>query len=157
MKPHEEMYEVFRPLISAGRAEDVIVVLKKLIELWPDFAVAHNDLGVLYYNLGEKEKTLTHYQEAIRLQPENIIFLKNLADFYYVEEGRVEEAMQIYVRVLESHPEDVETLLATGRICGTVEKYNDARIFYNRVLEIEPWNFEAKQNLESLGTSTSEF
>jgi tetratricopeptide (TPR) repeat protein len=147
---HEEMYEIFRPLIISSKLEDSIDILKKLVELWPDFSVAHNDLGVLYYNAGEKEKALIHYQEATRLQPENITFQKNLADFYYVEECRIEDALRIYVKILESYPKDIETLLATAHICGSLRKIDDAKVFYNRVLEIEPWNSVARQKLESI-------
>jgi cytochrome c-type biogenesis protein CcmH/NrfG len=54
------------------------------------------------------------------------------------------------VDVLAIQPEDVETLLITGHICVSLQKFDDAKVFYNRVLEIEPWNTDARQNLETL-------
>ena len=148
METRQKFYEIFYPLIRSAPAESAISVLQNLLERWPDFAVAHNDLGVLYYNRGEKEKALPHYREAARLQPENITFRKNLADFYYIEQGRIEEALELYVSILRSHPKDIETLMATGHICESLNKPDDARVFYNRILEIEPWNTEARQKLE---------
>lgn len=150
MKLHEEIYEIFRPLISSSHPQNAIDVLKKLVETWPNFAIAHNDLGVLYYDTGDKEKALMHYQKATRFQPSNITFQKNLADFYYVEQGRVEEALQLYVKILEIDPEDVETLLVTGHICVALNQFDDAKVFYNRVLEIEPWKTEIQENLKKL-------
>ena len=38
-------------------------------------------------------KALKHYERAVELQPANINFVKNLADFYYVEVGRIEDAL----------------------------------------------------------------
>jgi Flp pilus assembly protein TadD len=117
---------------------------------FPDFVLAHNDLGVLYYNTGNKDKALMHYEQAARLETGNITFKKNLADFYFVEQNRVEDALKLYVDVLAIEPEDVETLLITGHICVSLHKFDDAKVFYNRVLEIEPWNKDVRQNLETL-------
>ena len=58
--------------------------------------------------------------------------------------------MQIYVKILEHHPEDVETLMAVGYICENMNKLDDARVFYQQVLEIEPWNLEARQKQDAL-------
>ncbi len=79
-------------------------------------------------------------------------FQKNLADFYYVEMGRVEDALRIYVKILEANPEDVETLLITGHICVALEKFQDAEVFYSRVLEIEPGHQDALQFLDKLNS-----
>ena len=116
----------------------------------PQFALAHNDLGVLKYNKGDKEKALSHYEQAARINPHNLNFQKNLADFYFVESGRVEDALTIYNKVLEVDFGDVEALMSMGLICEALERSEDARHFYNRVLENEPWNEDARQQLENL-------
>jgi Flp pilus assembly protein TadD len=150
MKSPEEMYQEIQPLVENGWYDVAINALEKLSEAYPDFALAHNDLGVLYYKQGDKGKAQANYKKAAELQPENITFQKNLADFYYVETGRIEDALRIYKSVIESHPEDVETLLITGHICVALLKFDDAKDFYHRVMEIEPWNADAGQNLEKL-------
>ena len=112
--------------------------------------MAHNDLGVLYYNHGDKEKALDHYEQAAQLEPQNPNFQKNLADFYFVEAGRVEDALQIYNNVLAVDPFEVEALMSMGMICEALKRPEDARHFYNRVLEAEPWNVDARNQLENL-------
>jgi len=139
-----------QPLINEGKHEKATIALEELITLYPKFALAYNDLGVLYFNKGEKEKALSYYEKAVQLQPENIIYQKNLADFYYVVLGRVEEAMQIYVKVLNTNPEDIETLLIIGHICISMEKFDNAKVFYSRVLKIEPRNEDAGKFLEKV-------
>ena len=84
------------------------------------------------------------------LDSNNITFKKNLADFYYVEQSRVEDALKLYVDVLTINPRDVETLLITGHICVALHQFDDAKVFYNRVVEIEPLNADARQNLDAL-------
>jgi len=61
--------------------------------------------------------------------------------------------MKLYVKVLANNPEDVETLLAVGYICENLNKADDAKEFYNRVIEIEPWHMEARQKLDTLNGS----
>jgi tetratricopeptide (TPR) repeat protein len=82
-------------------------------------------------------------------------FQKNLADFYFVECNRVQEAMDIYVKILESHPEDIETLMTAGHISAALQRFDDARTIYGRVLEIEPWNADARQSIENLANLES--
>ena len=58
--------------------------------------------------------------------------------------------MDIYVKILEIHPEDVETLMTAGHISNALQRFDDARTIYERVLEIEPWNADARQCLENM-------
>jgi Tfp pilus assembly protein PilF len=104
----------------------------------------------LHYELGEKEKALGCYREAVNLAPDQATFCKNLADFYLVEQGRAEDAMQLYLSVLEKNPADVDCLLATGIVCMSLNQTEDARTFFERVTAIEPANQTALQRLEQL-------
>jgi tetratricopeptide (TPR) repeat protein len=146
----KELYEKVQRLVNDGRQEEAVGGLEKLLEMDPDFATAHNDLGILYYNQGDKEKALGHYEQAVRIEPHNVTFQKNLADFYFVESGRVEEALAIYNKVLEVDFGDVEALMSMGLICEALKRPDDARHFYNRVLEAEPWNVNARHQMENL-------
>jgi GT2 family glycosyltransferase/Flp pilus assembly protein TadD/glycosyltransferase involved in cell wall biosynthesis len=150
LKSPEEMYQEIQPYLNNGDPHKAISLLEKLLQSYPDFALAHNDLGVLYYHTGNKEKARHHYGSAVELMPANINFQKNLADFLFVEQGMVEEALQIYVNILATNPDDVETLLITGHICVALEKFDDAMEFYKRVLALTPGNEEASKNLQAL-------
>jgi len=137
-------------LFAKGDLKNALISFTKSLDIDSSNAIVHNNLSVLYYNLGNKEKALSHYKKAAELQPENITFQKNLADFYYVELGRVEEAMQIYIKVLNANPEDIESLLILGHICVALKKFDDAKDFYDRILIIEPWNKDARQFFQKL-------
>ena len=151
----ETLYKQAQQLAASGDSTAAIEKLQALLTQTPDEAVAHNDLGVLLYQTGQGERAVRHYERAYRLQPENTTFAKNLADFYYAGQGRIEEALQIYVDILAKSPEDVETLLMTGRICDSLQRFDDARVFYERVLEIEPWNQDAGALLEKSSRASS--
>ena len=152
----EALYQRSKDFVNTGDENAAIKELEKLVTIKPDFAVAYNDLGVLNYNQGQKEKSLEFYKKASRLEPDNIIFQKNLADFYYVEMGRVEAALEIYAKVLSEEPADVDCLMAAGHICESLGRTDDAVVFYDRVLDIEPWNAQASEQFERLSNSGKE-
>jgi Flp pilus assembly protein TadD len=144
------MYQAAQEAVSAGRGQDAIHKLETLLTASPNHAPAHNDLGVLFYQAGDSARACEHYIQATQLDPANVTFQKNLADYYCIGQDQFEKALRIYVKILETHPEDIETLMAVGYICENHNKIDDARDFYNRVLEIEPWNLEARQKLDAL-------
>ena len=151
VKPPAVFYGEVLKMMTSSNQKESIGALEMFLAIWPDYALAHNDLGVLYFKEGEKEKALEHYEQAARLEPESATFQKNLADFYYVEAGRLEEAMELYVKVLDANPTDIEVLLILGSICISLEMSDDAKFFYERVLELEPWNVDVRERLDELG------
>ncbi len=146
----EELYQHIQNLLTHGANKEASEGLKRLLDLYPDCAIAHNDLGVLCFQEGRKEETLKHYRKAAELEPGNMNFQKNLADFYWFEMDRIEDAMRLYINVLNVFPEDIEALVAIGHICIALKKFDDAEAFFNRALHADPENKDALQYLEHL-------
>jgi tetratricopeptide (TPR) repeat protein len=152
----QEAYRNIQPLIHEAQPDLAIYAISELTEKYPDFAQAHNDLGVLYYESGDKEKAFHHYEKATALNPDNVTYQKNIADYYLVEAGDIEKSLSIYTRILSENPSDVETLLAIGQVCISINKFEDAAVFFNKVLDLEPWNEMAWKALESISHLDSE-
>mgnify|MGYP001256366857 CR=1 FL=1 len=116
----------------------------------PDDAVLYNDLGVLYGQRGNMEKSRACYEKAVELSPRNATFRKNLADFHFVVSGRKEEAMRMYFELLSENPTDIDTLLSIGAMCTLLGNKKDALYFNRNVIAIEPWNTQAWNFVEEL-------
>lgn len=144
----EEDYKKIELIIKRGQDKEAISRLEILLETCPDFAPGRNRLGALHLKQGNLEQSLNHLRRAADLEPMNPEFQKDLADLYRNALGRVEDATKIYIKVLAIHPTHIQTLLAMGHVCREVEKPDDAGYFFGRVLEIEPWNIEARENLD---------
>jgi len=141
---------ILSTLVAAGKRAEAVFALEKLVESYPDYAPAYNDLGVLHGEIGNFDKALAAYEKAVSLDPGNAIFQKNLGDFYYVAIKQSDEAARHYEKALELNPGDTETLLILGNIRAETGDFPRAREIYLRVLEIDPSNDLAGSMFEAL-------
>ena len=145
-------YEEICGSSAEGKEQETIAALERFVAANPDHAASHNDLGVLYYRAGMVEKALAQYQKAVALEPRNITFRKNLADYTYVELQDPESALRHYVDILTISPRDAETLLALAQVCIDMQKDSDALVFLDTLLNSEPWNQQAREMRAALKT-----
>ena len=149
-EPAEERYERAQALVEQGNLPGATGELERILDLFPDFAPAHNDLAVIYYQNGDKDAALAHYEKAAALRPGNSTFQKNLADFYFVEGYDIDGAIAIYLELLRKEPKNIETLMNLGKICTVLERPQEAETFYGKVTQLEPWNRDARECLSTL-------
>lgn len=146
----DDVLEEVTKYIAPRHQREAVWILTRLVESDPNHSRAHHDLGLLSFQLGDHDNARKHLQKAVELDSENTRYLKGLADFYLMARGRAKEAMELYVRVLEINNLDTDSLFAVGVVCAKLKKRDDARIFYRRVLDIEPGHEAAMQALKQL-------
>lgn len=146
----DELHAEAMRLANEGQGREAAAILEKLVMQYDDNALGHNDLGVLRYQLGDKEGARRAYERAVELQPANANFRKNLADLYFTDFGMTDEAIRIYLELFREQPRDIETLAGLGHICATISRPEEAKSFYRRALEIEPWNIDTRNALQEL-------
>jgi Flp pilus assembly protein TadD len=146
----DEMYAEAQEYLQKDRVSEAHSLLEELVHIDGNNALFQNDLGVLRYRLGDCAGARISYERAAELQPANSNFRKNLADLYYAEFGMVDEAIRIYLDLYRLHPGDLEVLAALGQICTAVGQPEEAKSFYRRALEIDPWNAEIREVLRQI-------
>ncbi len=55
---------------AEGRRADAIAEYRAALQLRPDVAEAHNNLGVALYDIGRRDEAIAEYERALRLQPD---------------------------------------------------------------------------------------
>ncbi len=93
-------------LQDLDRAEKI---LKKVIELKPDFANAHKDLGVLYLSKRLFDYAKDEFTAALDVAPEDFSILSEYANFLHAT-ADFKEADKYYQKALEINPNGYETL-----------------------------------------------
>ena len=151
----DQEYKLLESYLIPGRESEAETQLLLFLEKFPAYALAHNDLGVISHKLEKLENAVSCYREAVRQAPDNITFRKNLADFIFVIEHHPEEAMPHYLEVIKVNPKDIEALMMIGSLCLSLGSDEEARNFFNLVLNIDPLNTDADQALKNLNENTS--
>jgi Flp pilus assembly protein TadD len=135
---------------ETGDASVAIAELERILARDPANAHVHNDLGVLYIQSGNLESACSHQETAVQFDPWNPLYRKNLASLYYSCLGKTDEAIELYMYLLSEYPDDVETLSALAIISESNNLREQARTFIIKVLNLEPWNSEARAFLDRL-------
>ena len=73
-----EFYEKAGARAAAGDTKIAVDLLLKAVEVFPEFFLAHSELGVQYQKLNDLEKADRHLQSALKIKPDAYEPLANL-------------------------------------------------------------------------------
>jgi len=74
------VYHDATQLIEQDKYDEALELLEKSLNPFTGHAMAHNDLGVLYFQKKKYNQALTHLKHALLIEPENPIIQQNLRD-----------------------------------------------------------------------------
>jgi tetratricopeptide (TPR) repeat protein len=86
-----------------SRQQEAVATYQRVLELDPDHAAAHINLGTLCYNRQEYGKAEQHYRRAIAVDPRYALAYFDLGNVLD-ETGRVSEAIETYQSALQLAP-----------------------------------------------------
>ena len=76
------------------------------MKAYPRDDIPHNNVGVTYAELGQHYKSLHEAQESVRLDPNNILAMQNVA-FGFLSLNRFDEAKTYFGEILARRPDDM--------------------------------------------------
>lgn len=107
-------------MIAAGnlfyiqkRFDDVVRILKKVLQIEPSHRDALANLALSYDSLGKTDKALTAYQKAVEANPQDtgLIFLLGV---HHYNRNNFTKAIELFERVLELNPGEFESTSNIG-------------------------------------------
>ena len=93
---------------------------RQVLEVNPNYAPAHNNLGVLFQQTGEHQKAKDCFEKALDIDPNYIEANSSLADIYYMD-CKYLRAKSYYEKTIEiapNHPQAHNNLGATFNKLG---------------------------------------
>lgn len=118
--------------------EDALTLYLNVIRSVNDDAELFEKAGYCYQMSGEYEKALEKYSMAAILDPKTWTLRKT--GFCLRRLGRSDEALNMYLRVLQSEPDDLNTILMAAHCSLDAGKYEEALKHYFRVEYESPGN-----------------
>ena len=125
--------------------ENGFVLYTDIISKKPDFSMAYNNRGYLYYLNGNNSQALSDYSHAINTDSANVDSYYNRA-LAYVQTGKMEEAFSDCNEALKFDNKNINSLYLRGYLNNKFEKYQEAINDFNKVLAKNPKHHFALYN-----------
>jgi tetratricopeptide (TPR) repeat protein len=130
--------------------EDAIAAYRRAIEIEPDFADAHCNLGTLYYNRGDRAAARAAYEDVLRIDAGHLEASFNLGNLFE-EEGRRETALHHYKVAVRADPFFPEAHLNLALLYEKLGLSRSACDHWRRYLQLVPegsWAELARERLD---------
>ena len=131
---------------ALGELEGSAKMFKTAVEIKPDYAEAHKNLGITLRDLGQFDEAVLSLKKAITVNPGYVDAYYNLA-ITYKDIGQLDNAVQSYKKTIEINPDYAEAHNNLGNIYRVLGQSEDALKSYKKAIEINPDFAEAYRNL----------
>ena len=151
----DALYNLGMCFTELGHPEKAIPLLKRCVELKPDFDNAFVALGFAYERTNNSENAKKYFLEAIKIDPNNSYALRNLGGLFG-KSSDLEKAIYYLEKSYRINPSDPTTVYGLGHIYKTMEEHEKADEFFRKVLILDaPENIKdlAKDGLREIAVS----
>jgi spermidine synthase len=124
-------------LAAKGQEAAAIAAWKKVLELDPSDAKAHNNLGLHLLQQGGLDAAITHFQKAVELSPEYGNAESNLG-IALLQKGRFDAAVAHLQKALDINPTQAQNHLNLGNAFYMQGKISEALTNWRAGLRVEP-------------------
>ena len=129
------------------RKTDIALELyNQILEINPGHQGAHNNLGVLFKELGEPQKAKDCYEKAIEIDPNYVTAYNNLG-IIFKELGEPQKAKDCYEKAIKINPNDAKAYNNLGITFYNLGESQNAIGCYEKAIEINPNFAEAHNHL----------
>ncbi|MDA9052792.1 sulfotransferase [Planktomarina temperata] len=154
MQEHEQITipEAYTRSVVAyekGLLKDAVELLSLIIKKAPNFALAHQLLGVIGHQTGQVESAEKAMREAVRLAPDNSVFLANFVEVLR-SAGKPEDAIAVGKRSVSLEPNSASAHSNLGLAYYDLGDLIEAEASQKRALVFDPNFIAALNNLGSI-------
>jgi tetratricopeptide (TPR) repeat protein len=132
-----------------GHIDEAIAQLQRVVEMDPNYAEAHYNLGIDFSRKGQIDDAVAQFQQALDLNPNYAEAHYNLG-VIHDEKGRVDDAIAEFQAALESKPSYAEANNNLGIALGEKGHFEAAIAQFEKALEANPKYAEAHNNLGNI-------
>lgn len=111
-----------------------------------DNIIAEGNLGIACYAKGKKREAMMHFQNSLRIEPNQAPIHSSLGVFF-LELGQPEKSLAHLQQAVEIEPEFADAHYNLGNTYLQMGQVKEALAHYTRALEIDPDDTEALNNM----------
>ena len=120
---------------------------KETLKTNPNHVDAHNNLGIVFKELGELQKAVDCYQKVIQIQPDDAYGYYNLG-LVFKQLGETQKAIDCFQKAIQIKPDRVEDVhVSLGLIFKELGEPQKAISCYEKAINIKPDYTQAYSNI----------
>ncbi|GAA4466016.1 tetratricopeptide repeat protein [Nemorincola caseinilytica] len=124
-------------LSQTGDLRGGIAYMQKAVEIYPEYAAAHLELGRAAYDAKMPDVAEVHARKALELLPGNVTAANSLGATYLAK-GRYDEAITIYEGVIRREPGNVLAHFNLGASYANKQQYAQALAALRATVMLDP-------------------
>jgi len=145
----ENLFKEGNRLFSEEKYEEAAFFYIKALELNPECAHTHFNLGQAYFWSKNYQKALTAYKQTIRLQPEHALAYAQIGKLLY-DVRQYEDAIAPLKRTLSLNPNNVDARLTLARSYNNMHSYSESLACLLAGLALDPANLNLNFELANV-------
>ena len=139
-----------------GRLDEAAAPYKKALDMEPDKARAHINLGNVLRAGGRLDEAIAHYVKALDIEPDNAGAHLNLGNVLQAL-GKLDDATAHYEKAIDIKPDHAGAHINLGNILQAQGKLDDSVAHYRKALDVEPGHAAAHINLGNVLQARGKF
>lgn len=136
LSPRQRLEFEAREAMRAGKREDAIAILEKLVAQYPDQENAYIVLSNLYTDAGDATKGLDAMERGVKALPQSGA-LRNGSAYRLLDLGRYPEALRELETYAQLEPNEPNPLDSQAEVYLLMSQPKEARERYARVLKLD--------------------
>ena len=132
---------------SKGCKKKAIAELLKVIEINPDYYMAHYHLGIAFGGEGKSDLAINSFEKVLAIKPSHAPTLFQLGRLCRIYEKNVEKARGCLVRSIELDPAELWAHFELGILYRDMGELDSALRSFRDVLRLDPKNIPATRQL----------
>ncbi len=116
----------------------------KAVAIYPSYPDCYEQLGLAWYRLKNREKSLENYNKALALNNTKAVTYSNLGILYF-EQGDYQKSIELYSKALSIDPNYADAHFNMGSTLGMLGRYDEALESFKKCISFDPENAKAHQ------------
>ena len=139
-----------------GKNDIALKLYNQVLKIDPNYADAHNNLGVIFQNQMNHEKAKECYEKAIAINP-NYADAHNNLGIIYSDLGKNQKAKEYYDKAIVINPDYANAHNNLGNIFQKLGNLQKAKECYEKAIVINPNYVNAHNNLSEIFIKLKDF
>jgi tetratricopeptide (TPR) repeat protein len=129
--------------------KDDLALYSSTLRVFPNADLIRANLGAAYWNTGDRATAERHWLEALRISPDNVVAMGDLA-LARKEEKRYNEAIALLKRAIELRPRYAAVHMTLGDVYAELNENVLAEQELRKAVELYPLNTDSRNRLGAL-------